>query len=219
MDGDLKELLCQTLAGEPDSARALWCALAPGAVAFARSILRSQPDAEDVVQIVMCRLLQLSQGEARSIDDVRAYLLRAIRNQCITHLRTRQRRMRIEHASRQDRRWWGGGASRHPATDELGGDVELRWLVERLPRREREVIILKHASGLTFDQIAAALDAPRSTVASRYQIGLDRLRSGLAAARAGTERGSGAGAAMSVQVGDGVVVGDGVRINQESRHG
>lgn len=175
MHGDLKHLLCQTLAGEPDSARALWCAVAPGAVAFARSILRSQPDAEDVVQIVMCRVLQLSQGEASSIDDVRAYLLRAIRNQCITHLRTRQRRMRTEHVVRQDQRWWGIGASRHDSHD-ANGDDELRWLVEQLPRREREVVVLKHSAGLSLEQIAAAVGAPKSTIASRYQAGLDRLR-------------------------------------------
>lgn len=175
MHGDLKQLLCQALAGDPHSARALWCALAPSAVAFARSILRSHPDAEDVVQIVMCRVLRLSQSEATLIDDVRAYLLRAIRNQCITHLRTRQRRMRTEHVVRQDQRWWGSGASRHDSLD-ANGDDELRWLVEQLPRREREVVVLKHTAGLSLDQIGAALDAPKSTVASRYQAGLDRLR-------------------------------------------
>lgn len=175
MHGDLKHLLCQTLDGDPHSARALWCAVAPGAVAFARSILRSQPDAEDVVQIVMCRVLRLSQGEVSSIDDVRAFLLRAIRNQCITHLRTRQRRMRTEHVVRQDQRWWGIGASRHDSHD-ANGDDELRWLVEQLPRREREVVVLKHSAGLSLEQIAAAVGAPKSTIASRHQAGLDRLR-------------------------------------------
>ncbi|MBU6412855.1 MAG: RNA polymerase sigma factor [Planctomycetes bacterium] len=126
----------------------------------------------------MCRVLRLSVVEAAAIDDVRAYLLRAIRNQCITQLRTQQRRLRSEHVARQDRQRWGSGAAHtsHDARGDASRDEELRWLVEQLPRGEREVVVLKHSAGLSLLQIGAALDVPKSTVASRYQAGLDRLR-------------------------------------------
>ncbi len=173
MHGDLKHLLCQTLDGDPHSARALWCAVGPGAVAFARSILRSQQDAEDVVQVVMCRLLRLNTSEARGIDDVRAYVLRAVRNQCISHLRSKHRRARAELQANTQ------GTSRayiSSGNGDLDADARLRELVAQLPRREREVVVLKHSAGLSLEQIAAAVGAPKSTIASRYQAGLDRLR-------------------------------------------
>lgn len=173
MDGDLQHLLCQTLAGEPNSARALWCALAPGAVAFARAIVHHQHDAEDVVQIVMCRVLRLSMHEARGIEDVRAYVLRAVRNQCISHLRIQRRRARAELKANPQRTI---PAQISAGDGDADGDARLRELVAQLPRREREVVVLKHASGLSLEQIAAAVGAPKSTIASRYQAGLQRLR-------------------------------------------
>ena len=45
-----------------------------------------------------------------------------------------------------------------------------------MPRRYREVIVLKHIVGMTFDQLALALSANRSTVASRYRNAVARLR-------------------------------------------
>jgi DNA-directed RNA polymerase specialized sigma24 family protein len=39
--------------------------------------------------------------------------------------------------------------------------------------------MLKHAGGLTFDQIALALDINRSTAASRYRAAIERLRAAL----------------------------------------
>jgi len=51
--------------------------------------------------------------------------------------------------------------------------------VEALPGEQREVIILKEYQGLTFLEIAQALDVPISTVKTRLYRGLDQLRSRL----------------------------------------
>ncbi|MCH8271418.1 MAG: hypothetical protein IH985_09460, partial [Planctomycetes bacterium] len=45
---------------------------------------------------------------------------------------------------------------------------------------QREVVLLRHAAGLTFDQIALALDLNRHTAASRYRAAIARLRRELA---------------------------------------
>jgi len=48
--------------------------------------------------------------------------------------------------------------------------------LQRLSSDEREAIILKIYSGLTFQEIADLRTAPVPTVASWYRRGLDRLR-------------------------------------------
>jgi len=45
-----------------------------------------------------------------------------------------------------------------------------------LPEDQRAVVHLKLWDGLTFEQIAGALEIPLNTAASRYRYGLDKLR-------------------------------------------
>ncbi|HEY4328544.1 MAG TPA: sigma-70 family RNA polymerase sigma factor, partial [Phycisphaerae bacterium] len=46
-----------------------------------------------------------------------------------------------------------------------------------LPQDQREVLVLKIWSDLTFAQIADALHIPASTAASRYRYAIERLQS------------------------------------------
>lgn len=48
--------------------------------------------------------------------------------------------------------------------------------LEQLPGDQREAVALRVYAGLTFEQIAAVVSAPLSTVAARYRRALDRLR-------------------------------------------
>ena len=48
--------------------------------------------------------------------------------------------------------------------------------IKQMPEKFREVVMLKIWSGLTFAQIAEALDIPLNTAASRYRYGLEILK-------------------------------------------
>ena len=48
--------------------------------------------------------------------------------------------------------------------------------VEALPAEKREVVVMKLYGQLTFAQMAAVLEEPLSTVATRYQRALEELR-------------------------------------------
>ena len=77
--------------------------------------------------------------------------------------------------------------NRFPAADiepdELGADQE--WaatgdaaaVIEALPARQREVLLLRFVDGMSLDEIAQALDIPLGTVKSRLHVGINRLRS------------------------------------------
>ena len=53
---------------------------------------------------------------------------------------------------------------------------ELADALAELPAEQRAVVHLKLWEGLTFEEIAAALEIPPNTAASRYRYGLDKLR-------------------------------------------
>lgn len=54
--------------------------------------------------------------------------------------------------------------------------ARLRDAVDRLPETQQQAVIMKVYAGLTFQQIAEACDEPLSTISSRYQRALSRLR-------------------------------------------
>jgi len=136
-------------------------------LALAGAVLRGRGagSADDVVQAAFCRVLETDRRRLREVREVRAWLCQSTRrlalNELRAHKRERARRVRIAQAL--------------PAvTGTIDHDVGAA--LANLPRRLREVVVLKHACGLTFDQIALALDLPRTTAASRYQAALARLR-------------------------------------------
>jgi len=56
---------------------------------------------------------------------------------------------------------------------------ELRAALSRLPRAQREVVVLKIYREKTFQQIAQMLQLSLNTVASRYRYALEKLRTWL----------------------------------------
>jgi RNA polymerase sigma-70 factor (ECF subfamily) len=171
LDQDDRQLLIATHRGHHASACLLWERHAPRLAAHARAILRDPGAADDAVQAVMCRVLELPGRRVRAIDDVAAYLCGAVRREALNQIRA-ARRARIRHAS-----------PRLQAPLEPGGADGLAAALEQLPRRLREVVVLRHVSQLTFDQMAVALGANRNTVAGRYRAALKALREWLAPPR------------------------------------
>lgn len=169
---DERRLLVRTARGHGPSARLLWELYAPRLVAFARSLLASQgaqQHAEDVVQIALCKVLEVPAHRLRKVEAVGPWLFTVVRTTALNHMRGERREMkRRAHASPP--REMGP-----PSSSEL-----VRRAVEGLPSDEAEVVTLRHAGGLTFDQVAEVLAIPRSTAASRYARALDRLRESLA---------------------------------------
>lgn len=51
--------------------------------------------------------------------------------------------------------------------------------LEKLPREQREVIVLKIWHECTFEEIAELLDLPANTVAGRFRYGLQKMRAAL----------------------------------------
>ena len=139
--------------------------------------LTGQPEAAaDLTQELFMRLARDRQKVAAA-RDVTAYLFGMARHLAVDAAR------RAARAAPREAAWHLLAA---PAADDtpLLADDELAALsaaLQCLPPEQREVIVLKVYQGLSFAQIAAALDVPLNTAASRYRYGLAKLREELEA--------------------------------------
>jgi RNA polymerase sigma-70 factor (ECF subfamily) len=160
------ELLLNTRRGHEPSARLLWDRHAPRLTAYAAAIV-GRCDAPDVVQSVMCAILALPRRRLAEVTDPPAWLALLTRRTALNHLRS-ARRERTRRAAR--------APELPPPTSAAAPAPDLQSAVDALPRRLREVVVLKHVAGLTFGQIATALATNRNTAATRYRAAVAALR-------------------------------------------
>lgn len=166
--------------GDERAARELWARVGPSLLGVARSVLRDEARAEDVVQQGMCMLLSLSQRQAREIRDPRAYLACAVRRLALNERRAATRQA-TRLASQSPASGLGVAEARHD-DPEAGAQSRLHEALEELPDELAEVVLLKHVGGLTFDQLELCLQQNRSTIAGRYRRAIEALRAALASA-------------------------------------
>jgi RNA polymerase sigma-70 factor (ECF subfamily) len=135
----------------------------------------SRVDAEDLVQEVFASAWAAIQTwDADRIDALRprAWLVTITLNAWRNGLRAASRRPRtgplLEH--HLDR-----AAAVNP-TDHLDETERLGELVARLPEAYRAPVVLRHVVGLSYAEIATALDCPPGTVKAQVSRGLALLR-------------------------------------------
>ena len=142
---------------------------APACFGYARALCGGNvQSAEDIVHDVFVRLLgQPQQGGPLSGQAFsRSYLLTAVRHAALNQHRDAGRRRRHERAAAAQP-WFAAPAD---------GDWELAEQLLALPDEQREVIYLKIWGDQTLAQIAELTGAPLQTVASRFRLGLGKLR-------------------------------------------
>jgi RNA polymerase sigma-70 factor, ECF subfamily len=140
--------------------------------AFLLNLTRDEADTRDLLQDVFVKLAK-DDDLLAGVRDERAFLVRLVHNAAIDLIRRRGTR---------ERTWENLAAETipifAPANDPDAGTfrAELSRALAALPPEQRAVVHLKLWEGLTFEQIAEALDIPLNTAASRYRYGLDKLR-------------------------------------------
>ena len=134
---------------------------------FALSITRCKQSAEDAVHEAFRKVL----GKGYAPEALRPYLFRCVRNAALDELRSVKRRGRRDSifASAQET------GSTPPALSAS----EMDEFLDRLSADERECIVLKLYSGLSFREIAETRRTSPNTVASWYRRGLQKLRAHL----------------------------------------
>lgn len=143
---------------------------------YARQFVPSQADGEDLVQQAILRVLRSGNASPSAPPDV-ALVYRAVRSAAVDRARQTTRRRTREEAyalwCRPDEPLFQDGVAARERQDEI------QAALSELPREQREVLVLRVWSELTFAQIGVALDISQNTAASRYRYALGALRRGL----------------------------------------
>jgi RNA polymerase sigma factor (sigma-70 family) len=122
-------------------------------LAFCRHMLRSREDAEDVLQEVFAASYRAIVADEREIF-VRPWLYRIARNMCLKHLGRRRPATDggIEELDLADRSSTIDAVHMREDLRQIVGDVR------ELPETQRTALLLREIDGLSYDQIAGAMD-------------------------------------------------------------
>ncbi|HEX6042773.1 RNA polymerase sigma-70 factor [Longimicrobium sp.] len=171
-----RELLDRLRQGDREAFDAAFRAHYATLVGVAERIAGERAVAEELAQDVMLELWR--RHETLVIDEsLRAYLVRAVRNRALNHVR--HERMKVRTAPRAA----GETVSQPEAPSnvvEAEMEAALRDAVASLPERCREVFELSRGQGLRYAEIAAALGISVKTVEAQMGKALRVLRERLA---------------------------------------
>jgi len=141
---------------------------------YAFTLIKNKDNCEDIVQEVFTRIWE-DRKDLIAAPSVRFYLFVAVRNNCISFLR-RDKRFPIvewkdEGSSFSDPSPVDPGAG--PAHDHT---PVLEEAIGRLPPKCREVFTLTRISGMSYRQVAEALEISEKTVENQVGKALKMLR-------------------------------------------
>jgi RNA polymerase sigma-70 factor (ECF subfamily) len=178
----LADLVARAQRADPAAFDALVEAYSSRLYGYFYRLTGARHDAEDLLQELFVRLVRMI-GAYKHDGRFDAWLFRMATNL----VRDRVRRMKTSRSAGFD----GGGRDgtellSHQPDLRVGDPTDgvhraeqldrLQWAISQLPEAEREVILLRHFSQLSFRQIAEAMDTPLGTALARAHRGLARLR-------------------------------------------
>jgi len=145
-------------------------------------IVRSREEAEDVVQDAYVRAFRAFSGLRG--ETAKPWLLAIVRNVAYRALHNRKRAGNViffhEDLKHRDREAVSEAAAAEPSAESLlvAADERQQLLsaLARLSVDYREVIVLRELEGLTYNEIAEAIEAPVGTVMSRLSRARAELR-------------------------------------------
>lgn len=139
---------------------------------YAARMLGSRDAAEDAVQDALVRAFDRL-ADCRDPDKFAGWLFLIVRNRCFAERRRQHREERVPE----------GVAAAFVAPERSDGAVEQReradslaWSVGQLTPEQREVVILKHVEGLTYEEIGRLTGSTVASLKMRMHRAYDRLR-------------------------------------------
>jgi RNA polymerase sigma-70 factor (ECF subfamily) len=145
----------------------------PRITGFLRTRLGDPNEAEDVAGLVFSRAFQAYPRYEPRCTTPAAWLFRIARNAALDHERRTRQRRRAESAATEIR-----VASEDPMAlaEQRLSYRELRYAIARLPQRQRDVIALRHLSGLSFKDAGDRLGCSEDAAKMLYHRSLRALR-------------------------------------------
>lgn len=168
--GEVARAVARAKQGDRAAIRFLYLRYADNIYGYARSIVRNDHDAEDIVQQVFTRMMTAIQNYEQRSVPFSAWLLRITHNLAIDHVRRRSRICEEpedalsldepEHESKQLR-------------------LIIGEALAQLPPVQREIVVLRHIGGLAPKEIAERLGRSEDSIHGLHHRGRRALREAL----------------------------------------
>jgi RNA polymerase sigma-70 factor (ECF subfamily) len=163
------ELATRLARGEEAAFAELYDACADRLHGYLTARLGSRDAASDALQNAFLRAVK-SRRRFGGVENPVAYMFQIARNESVRSARKRPTATP-----------WSSVADPFTSTNHDSDDAEvIAVAIARLEPDDQELVNLKIHAGLTFQEIAAIVDRPAATVATRYRRALDSLRGWLA---------------------------------------
>jgi RNA polymerase sigma-70 factor (ECF subfamily) len=173
--GEVARAVARAKQGDRQAIRFLYLRYADNVYGYARSIVRNEHDAEDIVQQVFTRMLTAIQNyEDRSVP-FSAWLLRIAHNMSIDHIRRRSSVCEEPEIM---------PAPETPAVESHDLREAIRDALAELPDPQREIVVLRHLAGLSPREIAQRLGRSEDSVHGLHHRGRRALQASLTQAGA-----------------------------------
>ncbi len=150
----------------------LYMAMRTPVYAFALSMLKSPQDAEDVLHDCLISIAGAA-GSYKSTGKPMAWIITIAKNRCLQLLRERGRCEELNETVHEAAL---SGSERMSEADRL----ILSFCLNELSDAERQIVTLHATAGFKHREIAALLSLPLSTVLSKYNRAMKKMRRYLA---------------------------------------
>ena len=146
---------------------------------FCLFLTGAEIDSYDITQEVFLKFIRYV--DTYQYKNLKGYLLTIARNCCHDHFRHKKDMVAfedIEIAGREGARGVVAGKEDAGMTAVEDG-MTLKWVLMKIPKEQREVIVLRIYEELKFREIVKILGLNLSTVKSRYYLGIQNLKTQL----------------------------------------
>lgn len=159
-------LVARMAAGDRSAVAALYSRHVRSLFAFARGMLKSPQEAEDLIHDVFLEAWRRSAHYSEERGTVRTWLFMRARSRALDRLKSAGRPVAV----------FDEPLAATAASGSIGDQGRLRELLSVMPEGQRQVLMLGYFEGLSTTEIAERLGIPAGTVKSRTRAALGALR-------------------------------------------
>jgi RNA polymerase sigma factor, sigma-70 family len=130
-------------------------------------------EAEDIVQEVFVKVY--SRRLFSKLDNIEHYLYKMTMNACLDFIRKQQVKLRMQQyfEGESENCLENEAINKFQMKEEF---IKINNLLQKLPDEQAEVVRFRIIDELSFKEIAAILERPESTVKSRFQYAINKLK-------------------------------------------
>jgi RNA polymerase sigma-70 factor (ECF subfamily) len=174
-------LVERLVAGDEEALREIYGKYSPAVFGLAMRVLANESLAEDVTQDVFVRLWQQPSRFDPERGQLRAYLLAMAHSRAVERVRSEES-LRRRHRTVAEEPVLNTAPDPERLVLDADAGAAVRKALAELPSLQRVPIEMAYFEGMSYRQVAVALEEPEGTVKYRIRCGMQKLRTALRAA-------------------------------------